>query len=470
MRKRVMLERIQVMNLFDRFSYDINLKNGNNVAILHAPNGCGKTTIFNLVDFIFNPTIAKFKYVARIPFECCYCTLSTGKIIGIEMRKSNSKKQSEKMKWRHLIEDDENPYNFEKIIYTEMYLIVDDGKKYSFNITDAMKDAISYSDDESMLPFEIDSSERVAEFIDLDEQSMRMLPPSYRRRFTELIAFREKHGCVLDVNYISADRLHKQSKISLDRGYYGRSGRYSEQELDDPLSAMQNNIKALYRRTDGEYRKLVSEARDRLPKMFLRNKINAKISFEEFAYEWKEYTTNLERLYNLGLIESVEKVLEDNELKESFEHNSDFLTVYLKVFKSTLEPWNREYERMKLFADILNKRNRVTGKVLKFGFNGLVITVDDHMLPLECLSSGEKNDLIMFYNLVFKSEKGGLVLVDEPEISLHIEWQEEYLDCLLKICEMNELQAIVATHSPNIVNGHIELYAKRGLQDGHKRN
>ena len=102
-------------------------------------------------------------------------------------------------------------------------------------------------------------------------------------------------------------------------------------------------------------------------------------------------------------------------------------------------------------------------------------------LKLDCLSSGEKNDLIMFYHLIFDSydpekktnnpaKKIDLVLVDEPEISLHISWQRKYLDHLLEICKINKLQAFVATHSPNIINGHIEMYVKKGATNETSRN
>ena len=68
----------------------------------------------------------------------------------------------------------------------------------------------------------------------------------------------------------------------------------------------------------------------------------------------------------------------------------------------------------------------------------------------------------MFYNLVFNVQNNGLVLIDEPEISLHVEWQETYLDKLLAICKMNGLQAIVATHSPNIISSHYDLLVDKG--------
>lgn len=78
-------------------------------------------------------------------------------------------------------------------------------------------------------------------------------------------------------------------------------------------------------------------------------------------------------------------------------------------------------------------------------------------IPVEKLSSGEKNDFILFYELIFKCNDSSLILIDEPEISLHIAWQQEFIRELIQICDMNNMQAIVATHSPNIVSEYYDL-------------
>ena len=95
----IFLKRIQVTKLFNKFTYDINLENGYNVAILIGPNGFGKTTIFNLVDFIFKPNVSKFKKISIIPFENCICTLSNGNKIELESRntKKSKRKKNEKL-------------------------------------------------------------------------------------------------------------------------------------------------------------------------------------------------------------------------------------------------------------------------------------------------------------------------------------------------------------------------------------
>ena len=73
------------------------------------------------------------------------------------------------------------------------------------------------------------------------------------------------------------------------------------------------------------------------------------------------------------------------------------------------------------------------------------------------LSSGEQHELVLLFELLFKNEKESLILIDEPEISLHISWQKMFLDDLLKIANISPFDAIVATHSTYIVNDKQEL-------------
>lgn len=73
--------------------------------------------------------------------------------------------------------------------------------------------------------------------------------------------------------------------------------------------------------------------------------------------------------------------------------------------------------------------------------NGKIIKVED-------LSAGEKQIFFRGGSLLQNSNKGVLVLLDEPEISMHPEWQQKILDFYKNISE--EAQYIISTHSPHI--------------------
>ncbi len=66
------------------------------------------------------------------------------------------------------------------------------------------------------------------------------------------------------------------------------------------------------------------------------------------------------------------------------------------------------------------------------------------------LSSGERQILVLFTFLAFASDPKGVFIVDEPELSLHPKWQSEFMDAFLKL-RPEGTQLILATHSPDIV-------------------
>ena len=116
------------------------------------------------------------------------------------------------------------------------------------------------------------------------------------------------------------------------------------------------------------------------------------------------------------------------------------------------------YEKLELFSNILNER-RFTFKSIHINRDkGFYFkTAKGKELKLSQLSSGEQHEVILLYELIFKTRAGILVLIDEPEISLHITWQKEFLDDLLKIIKMQNFQVLIATHSPSIINGRWDL-------------
>jgi predicted ATP-binding protein involved in virulence len=55
--------------------------------------------------------------------------------------------------------------------------------------------------------------------------------------------------------------------------------------------------------------------------------------------------------------------------------------------------------------------------------------------------------------LIFEASPGTLVLIDEPEISLHAAWKHAFLSDIQNVAELNDLHIIMATHSSGISHG-----------------
>ena len=84
-------------------------------------------------------------------------------------------------------------------------------------------------------------------------------------------------------------------------------------------------------------------------------------------------------------------------------------------------------------------------------------------LKISQLSAGEKNLIALLYELMFKTtKKGSIVLIDEPEASLHVDWQRALIENIRKICEKRDVQALIATHSPSVVDKNFLLMSEMG--------
>ena len=101
---------------------------------------------------------------------------------------------------------------------------------------------------------------------------------------------------------------------------------------------------------------------------------------------------------------------------------------------------------------LINKTVSVldSGKIIMTMNNGTA-------LQLNKLSSGERQILIMFYILLFHAEPGSLVILDEPEISRDVTWQQKLGDGVMDICRVRNRQVIVATHSPQVIHDKWDL-------------
>lgn len=99
-------------------------------------------------------------------------------------------------------------------------------------------------------------------------------------------------------------------------------------------------------------------------------------------------------------------------------------------------------------------------KILTFNKRNLRVTVSSRRakvkIPLDALSSGEKQMISLFAQLYLYPKKK-LVLIDEPELSLSIDWQRKILPDILSSSTCQQVIAI--THSPFIFDNELEPFA-----------
>lgn len=103
-----------------------------------------------------------------------------------------------------------------------------------------------------------------------------------------------------------------------------------------------------------------------------------------------------------------------------------------------------------LFCDMIDDLFGHTGKRLVRGSDSLMFSFEDGttISPWQ-LSSGEKQMVIILTTVLVENRKPSVLIMDEPEISLHFDWQKRLLDDIMQLNP--QVQVIVATHSPALV-------------------
>ena len=112
-------------------------------------------------------------------------------------------------------------------------------------------------------------------------------------------------------------------------------------------------------------------------------------------------------------------------------------------------------EKKKRFQDIVDELFDETGKKIVRTENEIRFTqIGETLVPYQ-LSSGEKQMLAILLTVLVEDNQPCVLFMDEPEVSLHIEWQKRLIDLCL---ELNpNVQIILTTHSPAVImNGWMD--------------
>lgn len=148
------------------------------------------------------------------------------------------------------------------------------------------------------------------------------------------------------------------------------------------------------------------------------------------------------------------------------------LKLYIDDSHEKLDPYDNLAQKIRLLMDIVNKRfkhkkieiNKDNGFQFRSTTN---VNADGRyvVIPSTRLSSGEQHELVLFYKLIFESRSGDMILIDEPELSLHISWQNKFIKDLKQVASMNDVTVVIATHSPDIIDENWDLKVQlRGVE------
>ena len=156
--------------------------------------------------------------------------------------------------------------------------------------------------------------------------------------------------------------------------------------------------------------------------------------------------------------------LSQDVIDQADEPRRSVLAVYAQDTLKKLSVFDDLCARVDTLKRIVN--SRLQNKQVSVSTDGLKVAgLDGAVLELEMLSSGEQHELVLLYDLLFEVEKGSLIMIDEPELSLHVEWQDEILNDLEQMADLSDFRVLLATHSPQIIGDRWDLTIRlQGLE------
>lgn len=456
---------IEVWNLFGVFNHRIPLMSESNITIVIGENGLGKTIILEAMDSFFNK---RFNYFKNIEFDFFTIIFDNDEFWKIDKKEENG----------------------------SVYLCVnkfDQNAKPKAELGSRTKNNSSYKTAKIKIDENVSSKKRAAserknfeelEYInflntvksrgyesiqlEMELMNLRHLEMKYGKH---LNFFHSSEGDdsrpkwftdaleEINVRLIETQRIITAKEIGGDS--YVNSVQKCSTEL---LNMITDAVKISSDVTSG----LDSTYPNRL---INKLKQGTQDTFEELNVALKTLDDRRKVLSSVGLGVDTQ----DSDILQIDATQSDLiklLKLYIDDSHEKIKPFDELSIKLKLFQDIINKRfkhkilqiNRTTGLSFKS-----TIKKDKknnyEIIPASKLSSGEQNELILFYKLIFNSHKGDMILIDEPELSLHISWQNEFIADLKEVTEINNVTVIIATHSPDIINDNWGLKVElRGVE------
>lgn len=154
--------------------------------------------------------------------------------------------------------------------------------------------------------------------------------------------------------------------------------------------------------------------------------INASVFDQE---EIEDLLYFLNRSYDYSLIENEGKFILDFDKKNEFD-------AYRNAFFLKILNYESKLKKLKILKDI-----------------DITIFKNNYSFPLNHASSGELTLIASLMYISVNITDDSIILIDEPENSLHPKWQVDYVKKLSELFYFYQPKIIIATHSPLVING-----------------
>jgi ABC-type transport system involved in cytochrome c biogenesis ATPase subunit len=442
------ISEISVARLFGLFDHIVPMNLDERVTIIYGPNGYGKTTLLHLVDSLF---AGRYSDIRRVPFRDISITFDSGDIL--QVIRVDARPQSQpRVKGEvgpalmvHLRRKGEKAQN----------ATLPDIPAEMLNMpVEYVSRAIPYLERISRSQWR---DERSGEIVGLEEiyrtHGQFFGPeriagePEWLRDFRKTVRIR----------FIESQRL---LRVTASRGQ-----RDDSEPVRPAVLIYSRELAKQIQQTLAEYATL-SQSLDRsFPKRLVeqtRTRDRQTISAEGLRAKLQQLEDRRTSLTEAGLLDREYERFDigyvtDPTLTESV------LPIYAEDAERKLQVFDNIAPRIELLTSIVNAHFQYKvmtvskDKGFEFATRYPGESAKPRPLALSHLSSGEQHMLVLLYELLFTVQPNSLIMIDEPEISLHVAWQLELLRDIQKVTALTGIDVLLATHAPGVINERMDL-------------
>ena len=419
------LKSLKIEALFNTFSYDLHFDSQDKYLILTGINGYGKTTILNMISALASKDLYYFYTVpfASIDFgfeDGSVLTLSSDKVddaSSIDVPVSGSRNLLFDMK-----ESDSKAIGSFRIDVDTIVRVMKTNYHFShISINNRLKD-----DYESTDFYQVMKDEGLLNAI------MLLTGKNAEQMMMRLDAFK--------ASYIEAER-------TVECRYLRPKNTMSDLEYRDPKWFLIDHLASDFRyMLNNEYANYVKYSQ-KVDSDFINQAVSSSLVYNQKTYdaEREKLIIRAKELELLGLIPHMD-------VKTYDEANAKMLTAYIVAQNEKIDFYNTLLSKIRLFYKLVDERGFVNKNMSVTVKDGFRFRADGNgFIDLSLLSSGEQNEVVMLYTLVFSVGDDSMLLIDEPENSLHVLWQKKFMRTIEEVSAVKNLFVIVATHSPQII-------------------
>lgn len=438
----IRVRRIMVERLFDLYNHDFTLFLDDRVTILHGPNGVGKTVLLKLVHALFNQD---YLFLLSTPFDALHVELDDQSSISVT--KPGEKSDAIKNQSVH------------------------------FSLKTASGERHEYAVQSENLNFEAwaHAYEQQSPYVYQVGQNQWMVQPNdeilnaielYRRFSSETTT---KIPSPVAVNVpIEFENLYKRVNtffIEAQRLIRARNIRNRRSGLPDSsmTAAVMEDAQQLARQLSEAllaYSRTAQDLDQSFPLRFFKGSV-PNLTTDQISAAVQALEDERSRLHRLGVVDIQQPAYSFNVVSpaEIDDATSKAMSLYVSDSQSKLSVMSEFANRVEPLITSINSRFK--NKSIRLDREkGLVATSNSPNqvdIRPDQLSSGEQHEIVLLYALLFRVRANTLVLIDEPELSLHIDWQRQFLPELLTIANRTGFDALIATHSASIVGERADL-------------